>query len=97
MINDETAHHVFGFSLTIKKITLHVTLRDGPIVPVNTSVVISTHPNDNEQRAFGVYIGSNAISYSFDFAVVANNELQLYLRNRGGIARANVTILIEME
>ena len=96
-INNETGYHVFGFSLTIKKITLHVTIRDGPIVPENTSVVISTHPNDNEQSASGVYIGSNAISYSFDFAVVANNEFELSLINRGGIARANATILIEME
>ena len=96
IINGETAYHVFGFSLTIKKITLHVTIRDGPIIPENTSVVISTRPNGNEQSASGVYIGSNAISYSFDFAVDANNEFQLYLRNRGGIARANVTILIEI-
>ena len=97
IINGETAYHVFGFSLTIKKITLHVTIRDGPIIPENTSVVISTRPNGNEQSASGVYIGSNAISYSFDFAVDANNEFQLYLRNRGGIAHANATILIEME
>ena len=40
---------------------------------------------------------NNAISYSFDFAVAANEEFELSLRNRGGIARANATILIEME
>ena len=95
-INDETAYHVFGFDFTVKKITLHFTIRDGPIVPVNTSVAISTHPNGNEQSASGVYIGSNAISYSFDFAVDANNEFRLSMINRGGIARANVTILIEI-
>ena len=96
-INGETAYHVFGFDFTVKKITLHFTVRDGPIVPVNTSVVISTHPNRTDKIASGVDIGNNAISYSFDFAVGANEEFELSLRNRGGIARANVTILIEME
>ena len=96
-INGETAHHVFGFDFTVKKITLHFTVRDGPIVPVNTSVVISTHPNRTEKIAFGEDIGNNAMSYSFDFAVGANEEFELSLRNRGGIARANVSILIEME
>ena len=96
-INGETAYHVFGFDFTVKKITLHFTIRDGPIVPVNTSVVISTRPNRIEQSASGVDIGNNAISYSFDFAVAADNEFVLTLKNRGGIARANATILIEME
>ena len=95
-INGETAYHVFGFDFTVKKITLHFTIRDGPIVPVNTSVVISTRPNRIEQSASGVDIGNNAISYSFDFAVAADNEFVLTLKNRGGIARANVTILIEI-
>ena len=94
-INNETAHHVFGFSLTVKKITLHFTVRDGPIVSENTSVMIKVSPN-RTQSASGVYIGSNAISYSFDFAVAANEEFELSLRNRGGIARANVTMLIEI-
>ena len=96
-INNETTHHVFGFDFTVKKITIHFTVRDGPIIPVNTSVVISTHPNRTEKIAFGEDIGNNAISYSFDFAVAADNEFELSLRNRGGIARANVTILIEIE
>ena len=96
-INGETAYHVFGFDFTVKKITLHFTIRDGPIIPVNTSVVISTRPNRTEQSAFGVDIGNNAVSYSFDFAVAANNEFVLTLKNRGGIARANGTILIEIE
>ena len=95
-INGETAYHVFGFDFTVKKITLHFTVRDGPIVPVNTSVVISTHPNRTEKIASGADIGNNAISYSFDFAVGANEEFELSLRNRGGIARANATILIEI-
>ena len=50
-----------------------------------------------EERAFGVYLGNNAISYSFDFAVGATEEIQLSLENQGGIAHANATILIEME
>ena len=48
------------------------------------------------QSASGVFIGNNAISYSFDFAVATIDEFELSLRNRGGIARANVTILIEI-
>ena len=96
-INGETAYHVFGFSLTIKKITLHVTIRDGPIVPANTRIHLQIlKTGRREQRAFGVYLGNNAISYSFDFAVNAAEEFQLSLENRGGIARANATILIEI-
>ena len=94
-INNETDYHVFGFDFTVKKITIHFTVRDGPIVPVNTSVMIKA--SSKTQSASGVDIGNNAISYSFDFAVVANEEFELSLRNRGGIARANVTILIEIE
>ena len=96
-INGETAYHVFGFNLTIKKITLHVTIRDGPIVPANTRIHLQIlKTGRREQRAFGVYLGNNAISYSFDFAVNAAEEFQLSLENRGGIARANATILIEI-
>ena len=94
-INNETDYHVFGFDFTVKKITIHFTVRDGPIVPVNTSVMIKA--SSKTQSASGVDIGNNAISYSFDFAVVANEEFELSLRNRGGIARANATILIEIE
>ena len=93
-INNEPAHHVFGFDFTVKKITLHLTIRDGPIVPVNTSVMIKA--SSKTQSASGSDIGNNAISYSFDFAVAANEEFELSLRNRGGIARANVTILVEI-
>ena len=94
-INNESAHHVFGFDFTVKKITIHFTVRDGPIIPVTTSVMIKASPKKT-QIAFGEDIGNNAISYSFDFAVAANEEFELSLRNRGGIARANVTILIEI-
>ena len=96
-INGETAYHVFGFSLTIKKITLHVTIRNGPIIPENTRIHLQILKAGKEERAFGVYIGNNAISYSFDFAVGATEEFQLSLENQGGIARANATILIEIE
>ena len=95
-INGETGYHVFGFSLTIKKITLHVTIRDGPIIPANTRIHLQILKAGREQRAFGVYLDNNAISYSFDFAVDATEEFQLSLENRGGIARANTTILIEI-
>ena len=94
-INNEADYHVFGFDFTVKKITIHFTVRDGPIVPVNTSVMIKA--SSKTQSASGVDIGNNAISYSFDFAVAANEEFELSLRNRGGIARANATILIEIE
>ena len=96
-INGETAYHVFGFSLTIKKITLHVIIRDGPIVPANTHIHLRIIKAGKEERAFGVYLGNNAISYSFDFAVGATEEIQLSLENQGGIVHANATILIEME
>ena len=90
-------YHIFGFDFTVKKVTLQVTLRDGPIVPANTRIRLVILKGEKEQSAFGVDIGNNAISYSFDFAVGANEEFELSLRNRGGIARANATILIEME
>ena len=82
--------------MTIKKITLHVTIRDGPIIPENTRIHLQILKTGRLQRAFGVYLDNNAISYSFDFAVAANEEFQLHLGNRGGIARANATILIEI-
>ena len=47
-INNESAHHVFGFDFTVKKITIHFTIRDGPIVPVNTSVMIKASPKKHK-------------------------------------------------
>ena len=96
-INGETVYHVFGFDFTVKKITLHVIVRDGPIVPENTRIHLQIIKTGKEERAFGVYLGNNAISYSFDFAVGATEEIQFSLENEGGIAHANATILIEME
>ena len=95
-INGETVYHVFGFDFTVKKITLHVIVRDGPIVPENTRIHLQIIKAEKQQRAFGVYLDNNAISYSFDFAVGATEEIQFSLENEGGIAHANATILIEI-
>ena len=95
-INGETNYHVFGFSLTIKKITLHVIIRDGPIVPANTRIKLKIFKTGKTQRSFGVYLDNNAISYSFDFAVGATEEIQFSLENEGGITQANASILIEI-
>ena len=95
-INGETEYHVFGFSLTIKKITLHVTIRDGPIIPENTRISLNISGTSKSQSSFGVYLDNNALSYSFNFAVAADEEFNLSLGNRGGIAHANATILIEI-
>ena len=82
--------------MTIKKITLHVITRDGPIIPENTRISLDIHNTSKSQSASGVYLDNNAISYSFDFAVGATEEFNLSLKNQGGIAHANVTILIEI-
>ena len=95
-IIDDHLYRIFGFDFTVKKVTLQVTIRDGPIFAVNTRIRLAILKGGKEQSAFGVDIGNNAISYSFDFAVGANEEFELSLRNRGGIARANATILIEI-
>ena len=94
-INDE-AYYVSGFDFKVKKVTLHVLVRDGPIFAVNTRIRLAILKAGKEQSAFGVEIENNAISYSFDFAVDANEELELDLRNRGGIAQASASILIEI-
>ena len=95
-INGGAQYYVSGFDFTVKKVTLHVLVRDGPIFAVNTYIRLQILKGGKEQRAFGVDIGNNAISYSFDFAVGANEEFELYLRNRGGIAQVNASILIEI-
>ena len=95
-INGGAAYQVFGFDFTVKKLTLQVIVRDGPIVPENTRIYLQILKAEKEQRASGVYLDNMAISYSFDFAVGASEELQFALENRGGIAHANVTILIEI-
>ena len=88
-------HHVFGFDFTVKKVTLHVTVRNGTVIPANTRIQLQIKAG-KVQGASGVDIGNNAISYSFDFAVSANEELTLSVTNPGGITQANMTLLIEI-
>ena len=88
-------HHVFGFDFTVKKITLHVTVRNGTVIAANTRIQLQIKAG-KVQSASGVDIGNNAISYSFDFAVPANEQLTLSVTNPGGIAQANMTLLIEI-
>ena len=64
-IIDDHLYRIFGFDFTVKKVTLQVTLRDGPIVPANTRIRLVILKAEKEQSAFGVYLGNNAISYSF--------------------------------
>ena len=91
-----TAHYVFGFDFTIKKITFQIISRDGPITPSNTYIHLETSFTGKSQQAFGVGLSRQAISYSFDFAVGAAEELDFTL-GIGSITRANATILIEIE
>ena len=48
-----------------------------------------------ELNASGAYSGST-VSYSFDFAVGANDSLRVDLLKTGGILQANAAILIEI-
>ena len=90
---DTTAHYIFGFDLTIKKITFQIISRDGGIIPSNTYIHLETS-SGKSQQAFGVYLNDQAISYSFDLAVGAAEELDFTWRT-GSITRANIAILIE--
>ena len=96
-INGLAAQHVFGFDFIVKKITLHVIIRDGPIIPSSTYIRVEILKGRKSQRAFGVYLDNNALSYSYDFAVGAAEELQINVGNLGGIAHATASILIEIE
>ena len=91
---DTTAHYVFGFDFTIKKITFQIISRDGSIIPSNTYIHLQTS-SGKSQQAFGVYLNDQAISYSFDLAVGAAEELDFTWRT-GSITRANIAILIEI-
>ena len=90
-----TNHYVFGFDLTIKKITFQIINRDGPITPSNTYIHLQTTSRGKSQQAFGEYLSRHAISYSFDFAVGADEELD-FTWETGSITRANIAILIEI-
>ena len=92
--NDEI---VFGFDLTIKKVTLRIRLRRGRIIAQKIRALLSS--GEKEQRASGVQIGSNfakAISFSFNFAVGASDIFHFSLEDGGLITQATVVILIEI-
>ena len=91
-----TNYYIFGFDLTIKKITFQIISRDGSIIPSNTYIHLTTRLTDKSQKAFGVSIYRHTISYLFDYAVDAGDELVITWQT-GSITRANITILIEIE
>ena len=91
-----TGYYIFGFDLTIKKITFQIISRDGGIIPSNTYIHLTTRLTDKSQKAFGVSIYRHTISYLFDYAVGAGDELVITWQT-GSITRANITILIEIE
>ena len=67
----------------------------GLLHPSNTYIHLETSFTGKSQQAFGVGLSRQAISYSFDFAVGAAEELDFTL-GIGSITRANATILIEI-
>ena len=90
-----TNYYIFGFDLTIKKITFQIISRDGSIIPSNTYIHLTTRLTDKSQKAFGVSIYRHTISYLFDYAVDAGDELVITWQT-GSITRANIAILIEI-
>ena len=93
--NDYT---VFGFDLTIKKVTLRVRLSRSRVIPQKIRARLNILKTGKEQRASGVDIGGvgNAISFSFDFAVGASEIFSFSLEDGGAIGQATVVILIEI-
>ena len=90
-----TNYYIFGFDFAIKKITFQIISRDGSIIPSNTYIHLTTRLTDKSQKAFGVSIYRNTISYLFDYAVGAGDELVITWQT-GNITRANIAILIEI-
>ena len=90
-----TNYYIFGFDFTIKKITFQIISRDGTIIPSNTYIHLKTRFTDKSQKAFGVSIYRHTISYLFDYAVGAGDELVITWQT-GSITRANIAILIEI-
>ena len=90
-----TDYYIFGFDFTIKKITFQIISRDGTIIPSNTYIHLKTRFTDKSQKAFGVSIYRHTISYLFDYAVGAGDELD-FTWQTGSITRANIAILIEI-
>ena len=84
----------FGFDLTIKKITLHITHFNAVVNVTNTRLRLSS--SEKEQTASGVFNSHKTISFSFDFAVDGHSGLSVDFQNPTGIMQANATILIEI-
>ena len=84
---------IFGFDFTIKKITLTLISRTFGSNPANARLQLRA--SGKELNASGVYSGST-VSYSLDFAVGANELLELDLVKGSGILQANAAILIEI-
>ena len=88
---------MFGFDFTLKKITLHVLHYTGVVNAASTRLRLYIYGKGIERFAYGVAAtGDNAISYSFDFAVGANDKFKVELQRASNILIANVTILIEI-
>ena len=95
-INDSDTN-IFGFDFTLKKITLHVTHYKVPVNPASTRLRLYIYGKGIERFASGVQAGDkNAISYSFDFAVGANDKFKVELQRASNILIADATILIEI-
>ena len=84
---------IFGFDFTIKKITLTLISETFGSNPANARLQLRA--SGKELNASGVYSGST-VSYSLDFAVGANELLELDLAKGSGIIKANAAILIEI-
>ena len=93
LINDSN-YIKFGFDLTIKKITLHITHYNAVVNAANTRLRLSS--SEKEQTASGVLTSYKTISFSFDFAVDEHNGLSVDFQRPSGIMQANATILIEI-
>ena len=94
-INDSDTFR-FGFDFTIKKITFHVKHRTGVINAANTRLQLNIILG-KKQTASGVSTARSTISFSFDFAVGANDTFKVFLQGESSnIAIADVTILIEI-
>ena len=89
--------NMFGFDFTLKKITLHVLHYTAVVNVTSTRLRLYIYGKGIERYAYGVQAGDeNAISYSFDFAVGANDKFKVELQRASSILDADVTILIEI-
>ena len=93
VINDSN-YIKFGFDLTIKKITLHITHFNTVVNVANTRLQLSS--SEKEQTASGVLISYKTISFSFDFVVDGHSGLSVDFQSPSGIMQADATILIEI-